>query len=466
VAGSDEPSPFRCPNADGTDDTDHVLARVLDAKALGLEPNPQSLFLEDEPNPFRRYRQLLHSYGVGRAHGLSDADYLQIVDQLDTAVQGVDGGGFRETPCISDRELSRQLGLTSGRGVWIKNETGNVSGSHKGRHLVGVMLWLEVQRRLAAPRASTEEARLAIASCGNAALAAAVVARAAGYPLAVFIPPWANAAVVERLAELGAELVTCPRERQTPGDPCYRRFQEAVAAGAVPFTCQGPDNGLTIEGGETLAWEMVSALLREGAELDRLFIQVGGGALASACVQGLREAKDLGVLGRMPRIHTVQTQGASPLRRAYDGVVKRILDHLGGETEEAGAASNPQRRADLLANSAAGAIIQEDLAYAATHRSEFMWPWEEEPESIAEGILDDETYDWLALVRGMLETGGYPLVVSEATLKEAHLLALRTTGIPVDPTGSAGLAGCLDLVRSGALGRDETVGVLFTGVER
>ena len=42
------------------------------------------------------------------------------------------------------------------------------------------------------------------------------------------------------------------------------------------------------------------------------------------------------------------------------------------------------------------------LAWAARHRSAFMWPWETEPHSVADGILDDETYDWLAVVRGML----------------------------------------------------------------
>jgi len=32
-----------------------------------------------------------------------------------------------------------------------------------------------------------------------------------------------------------------------------------------------------------------------------------------------------------------------------------------------------------------------------------MWPWEETPRSVAHGILDDETYDWLAIVKGIME---------------------------------------------------------------
>ena len=94
-----------------------------------------------------------------------------------------------------------------------------------------------------------------------------------------------------------------------------------------------------------------------------------------------------------------------------------------------------------------------------------MWPWESEPKSIATGILDDETYDWRAVVGAMLTTGGQPLVVTEDRLAEANELG-AATGIAVDPTGSAGLAGLLDLRQSGVVGADERVAVLFTGVRR
>ena len=110
--------------------------------------------------------------------------------------------------------------------------------------------------------------------------------------------------------------------------------------------------------------------------------------------------------------------------------------------------------------------VEEALGYAAHHRSAFMWPWEEEPRSIAHGILDDETYDWLAVVEGMLATGGRPFVAGEDTLVQANAVAQETTGIDVDPTGSAGLAGLLALRAAGEVGDDERVAVLFTGVTR
>ena len=111
-------------------------------------------------------------------------------------------------------------------------------------------------------------------------------------------------------------------------------------------------------------------------------------------------------------------------------------------------------------------MIRQVLQLAARQRAQFMWAWEEEPRSIATGILDDETYDWLCLVEAMLTTGGVPLVVSEEDLSRAHRLAVEHTGIPADPTGTAGLAGLLDLRRHDGLAADESVALLFTGVER
>jgi threonine synthase len=198
----------------------------------------------------------------------------------------------------------------------------------------------------------------------------------------------------------------------------------ALDEGALPFTCQGNLNGLAVEGGYTLGWELAAS----GITLDRVVVQVGGGALASAVAAGLRE------VGATPRLDTVQTEGAWPLRRAYEAV---------------------------LAKGGASA-----LGYAVGHRHEFMRPWEEEPHSVAHGILDDETYDWVAVVEAMLATGGEPLVVGEQALLQANELGRRATEVAADATGTAGLAGLVALRESGRLGDDERVAVLFTGVDR
>jgi len=410
------------------------MARVLDTARLSF-PDGR------ETNPFLRYRGLLHSYHVALARDLPDAGYCELVSALDGAVARVDGHGFKITPLFRSDALSEALEFTAGGGVWVKDETGNVSGSHKGRHLMGVLLHLAVMERTGLLRPA-DRRELAISSCGNAALAAAVAARAGGWRLTVLVPPDAYPAVVERLRALRANVVVCRREPGVPGDPAYLRLRELLGQGALPFTTQGNENGLCIEGGETLGYELVTGLRERGGGLDHLIIQVGGGALASACIQALREAADLGALARLPRIHTVQTFGAHPLERAWELARAQLPD-------------NPSPDG-----------VRAAMVEAAAHRSLYMWPWEEEPKSVATGILDDETYDWRAVVEGMLLTGGRPLVVSEDLLVEANQLAADATGIAVDPTGSSGLAGLLELRRTGVAAAGERVGVLFTGARR
>jgi threonine synthase len=256
----------------------------------------------------------------------------------------------------------------------------------------------------------------------------------------VFVPTDAEPAVVDRLQSLGAEITVCPRVEGVAGDPTYHRLQMAIADGALPFTCQGNENGLAIEGGETLGYEMAAALVGR-ARLDHVVIQVGGGALGSAVAQGLSEAATFGVLAGMPRFHTVQTAGAWPLARALQKIAGALPDEPGpGE-------------------------VRASVAHAASHRSEYMWPWETVPHSLAHGILDDETYDWVALVEAMLTTGGHALVVSEDEIAEANSIGAEST-IAVDPTGSAGLAGLLQLSRKGLISTGDQAAVLFTGARR
>lgn len=424
--------PLRCPHALPDDDVDHVMTRVLDLARLRFPTGA-------EPNPFIRYRTLFHAWQLALEIGWTDADYVALVERLDTAIAAIDGTGFRATPFARQAALSDRLGFTHDGGVYVKDETGNVSGSHKARHLMGTLLELEVAGALSTGSAPTKPAPLAIASCGNAALAAAVIAAAAGRDLDVFIPPDAHPAVVARLRALGADLTVCTREPGIPGDPTYHRLRAAIDAGAIGFTCQGNENGFAIEGGLTLGYELATDLAAAGRSLDHLFVQVGGGALASACGAGLAEARALGATTADPRIHPVQSRAVAPLARAYERLAHRL------DTDEPSDA---------------------DIAWAAHHRSAFMWPWETEPHSIATGILDDETYDWLAVVRGTLASRGSPVVVDEPTLLEANEIARATTGIDVDPTGSAGLAGLIEMRRHGRVDSNETVAVIFTGIRR
>ena len=451
--GVDAPYPFRCPNADSGDGRDHVLG-VVGGSGDGDAPWPPADI--GSPQPFVRYRARLWSHALAASRGMADADFVALVEALDAAVARVDGHGFRVTPFAPEDALAMRLGRAPGT-VWVKDETRHVAGSHKGRHLFGVALALEVAERTgAAMRAETDRRGLAIASCGNAALAAAVIARAARRPLRVFIPDDADPRVVSRLRALAAQVVICPRDPGIRGDPCMVAFRAAVRGGALPFCCQGSENGLTIEGGMTLAWEMADCMRTSGLALDRWFVQVGGGALASACAQALRRALAHGVLSRLPRLHTVQTEGGWPLRRAWERLRARMLPGFDGDDDVAAA-----RMAAL-----GTAARDQALRHAQDHRAEFMWPWESPPHSQAHGILDDETYDWLEVSRGLIESGGWPVTVKESSVREAHVLARGATAILADATGTAGLAGLMELLARGQIAQGERLALLFTGVER
>jgi threonine synthase len=103
---------------------------------------------------------------------------------------------------------------------------------------------------------------------------------------------------------------------------------------------------------------------------------------------------------------------------------------------------------------------------AAAHWSQCMWPWETtSASSAADGILDDETYDWLPDRCGRWPTAMVrPSSSSEAQVLEANELLVRHTDIDASATGTAGLAGVI-AVRD-QVGDDERVAVVLSGLRR
>lgn len=375
----------------------------------------------EEPNPFVAYRRMLWSWHRAMDAGWTDGDFVHLVRNLDTAIGAVDGHGFVRTPA----SWVAGLGVPDPAArVFVKDETHNVSGSHKARHLMGQLLHLAVD-------AVADDQRLAIASCGNAALGAATVARAAGRPIDVFIPTWADSAVVGILTDLDATIHVCERRPGEVGDPCMRRFREAVGEGALAFGVQSTENPWTLDGGRTIGWELGDQIA--GNVPDLLFIQVGGGALLTSATIGLLEAFDRGPLTSVPQVWAIQAEGCAPFDRAWRGLKR-------------------------------DGSIDERIADAAARSDVLMQPWED-PSSAATGILDDVTYDWLGVARALLTTGGESVVASESEILEANQRA-RNAGFDVDHTGSAGYAGALAAQRTGRIPPETELAVIMTGVLR
>jgi threonine synthase len=416
----DEPFVWRCPNS--TPDDHRHLLRVVSAPAERDQPRAPS-----HPNPFVDFDESFAWAAFARAHGMHRDDRRAMVEQLDRAIAQIDGTGFHVTPFGRSAHLSEALGFTPAGGVWVKDETHGVGGSQKARHLASILLHLLAAESLGM---LVERVPLAIASCGNAALAAATLARAATWPIDVYVPTWMTAGFEARLIELGATIHRCERSPDDPpGDPAMGRFREAVEAGAIPFSVQGPENALCLDGGRTIGWEIArQAAHAVPGGLDRVFVQVGGGAFATSLSDGLDRTDH-----PVP-LSAVQSAGCAPLARAW------------------------QRAADI----ADIADHDNDIADIGARWSEIMTVWND-PRSAADGILDDETYDWLGVVEAMRRNGGRPVVASEMSILDAHERS-RAAGFDVSATGSAGLAGLIQ-VRD-EVDDDDNVVVVTSGIAR
>jgi threonine dehydratase len=403
---------WKCPRATETD-THHVLH---------FENTVEPFRPTDDENPYLAFRKYLAVDSFGAAVGLSEDARIRIITEANAAVAAVAGTGFLRTPLYRSVELSDALGFTAKGGVWIKDETHNVAGSHKARHLFTELLHLLFAEAAGvAPWTSSTRPPLAIASCGNAAIAASTLAAAVQWPIYVHVPPAATSEVLVALASLDADVRVCPRlPDDAAGDPCVLRFREAVANGAIAFGVQGTENAWCLDGGRTIGWELTEEM---GPLMDRIFIQVGGGAFAACVGASLRSA------GVHPKLHAVQTEGCAPLARAWEKALAT------------GGARN-----------------------AGPRWNECMWPWETTPVSIADGILDDETYDWIGVLDAMADTGGAPVVVSEQHVQQAYDWVHSLTSVNVSATGVAGLAGLMAM-RSD-IANDERVVVVMSGVER
>jgi len=409
---------WKCPRATNQD-RQHVLAFHDDFHAVDRPASSP----ENGQNPFVLYQQYLHVDAFGEALGIDVDQRRKLIVAADKAVAGVAGTGFFVTPLQRADALSDALNFSASGGIWIKDETGNVAGSQKARHIFTELLHLlYIEHAGRAPWSSiNDRPPLAIASCGNAAIAASTLAASAGWPITVFVPVSASESVVNLLHSLNATVVTCPRvATDPPGDPCVHRFREAVSGGAIPFGVQGTENVWCLDGGRTIGWEMAHAV---SAPFDRVVVQVGGGAFASCVGHAFAHTSPTTAL------HAVQAEGCAPLHRAWEQAQRS------GGTRDAG-----------------------------DRWQQCMWPWEQVPHSLADGILDDETYDWISVMNAMTDSHGSPIVATETQVTEAMSLAHQYTDIDVSPTGTAGLAGVLAMRH--AIRDDEKIAVVFSGLLR
>lgn len=283
-----------------------------------------------------------------------------------------------------------------GLAVWIKEEGANPTGSFKAR---GLSLAVNRARELGAPGVQ-------LPSAGNAALALAAYAAAAGLPARVAVPEDTPPTVLRRCREHGAEVLTAPG---TLVDAAKRLAERPdgyfdLSTLKEPYRAEGKKT-MGLELAEQFDWDLPEWIV----------YPTGGGTGIVGMQKAFDELEALGLIGpRRPRFVVVQMEGCAPLVRAFEAGEERAT------------------------------------------------PWER-PQTDVWGLRVPRAIADFLILRAVRATGGIALTVPEAGLAEDAARLARTEGLRVGPEGAAALRALAALAGRGLMREGERVVVFQTG---
>jgi threonine synthase len=280
-------------------------------------------------------------------------------------------------------------------GLLLKHEGMNPTGSFKDR---GMTVGVTQAKRIAA-------SAVACASTGNTSASLAAYAAQAGLPALVLVPSGGIA-----MGKLAQSLAYGARTLLVRGDfdDCLRLVESAHRELGVYLL--NSINPFRLEGQKTIVLELLLQLGWESPD----WIAVPAGNLGNTAAFGkaLREAHELGLISRVPRIASVQAAGAAPFAAAF----------------------------------------AEDFAVRRRVRAE----------TVATAIKIGDPASWDRAVRAIRETDGVVLAVSDAEILEAKAV-IDASGVGCEPASAASVAGVRRLVASGTIRPGERVVAVLTG---
>lgn len=472
-----------CPES--SENAVHPLVKLEDTDELArVFPSILTKRWNDGKLSFSVFREFMASYQLANEHGKATW-WLERVLALSNACERLMGRGFVRTPEIQADDLACAVDLPKGT-LFVKNETLQLTESHKSRHAVGTVMYLETLRETAED--SDEKPVLAAAGDANALIGAAAIAGAAGYQLFAFVPEGTDDEEIALLTNLGTNVVktACEEEgKEAKNAACILRYREALKKfGWQPFTPYGRDMWFAVEGAETLAYEFIFNQYLLDAALDVMVLQAGGGGLANAFISGTQICKRLGVIRKLPRFYACQTTACYPLAQSYFAVLRELgRESVVTLSPELSMALESEFDAKALMENHLGQIkmtanliaemypkIREDIEAVfvdiGKRRNEFFKRWEKPvPETFGGEIVNLAPVDGLEVIRGLIESGGLPLIVDEESLEKAQEQALKHTNTDLTLTGSSGLAGLRTLLKHNMIQKGERCGLIFTGAK-
>ncbi|GAA3863698.1 serine/threonine dehydratase [Streptomyces sedi] len=264
------------------------------------------------------------------------------------------GLGYADVRAASERiaGVTRPVALAhGGERTWFALEFLQHTGSFKARGALNFLSERRAAGRLPA-------AGVAIASGGNAGLAAAWAAAREGVPATVFTPTTAPAVKVARLRALGAEVRQVGTEYAEAAEACAEFVAESGALASHAY-----DQPLVAAGAGTLVEEIVAAR----PSVTTVVVAVGGGGLLAGVAAAAAE-HGLDVVGVEPA-HCRAWHAALEAGRVVDVPVASVAaDSLGARRVSADAlwwGRQPHVRAELVEDEA---IVAARLRLWREHR--------------------------------------------------------------------------------------------------
>lgn len=205
------------------------------------------------------------------------------------------------TPLVPAPKLAQRLGLAA---LYLKDETRNPTRCLKDRATaIGATLALE--------SGATD---VYCASAGNAAISLAGFAAHLGLRCHVFVPSYASPTRLDWLNRFGAQTHVSTGNYD-------QAFAEAEQTGTENrwYSRNCAFNPFLVEGKKTCGLETAEQL--PGAAADLVIAPVGDGCTLAAIGKGFREALELGIARRLPRLVGVQAEGVQPMVSRYRGGV-------------------------------------------------------------------------------------------------------------------------------------------------
>ncbi len=279
--------------------------------------------------------------------------------------------------------------------LYVKDEGRSPTSTFKAR---GMAVAVSMARQLG-------WRRLVVPSAGNAGVALAAYARAAGLEALVLAPRDTPPLLLRAIVNEGATCFLIPGLLDAAG-PYVER---AVAGGYRNLaTLQEP---YRVEGKKTMGLEVWEQL---GAVPDWIVFPTGGGTGVVGLWKAFRELAARGWSGgKVPRLCAVQSDGCAPLAGAWEA---------GGK----------------------------DLPRVA------------HPTTVAAGLLVPRPAGHRLVLRALRETQGLALSIPEAEVGDAAA-ALAREGVDACYEGAVAYLGMRALLREGRIGPDETAVLFNTG---